>query len=74
MKMVKVTDSNTKTFNEIQIGALFEYNGVIYMKICTLVVEVRGLCNSISLLDNLTYFFGPNSQVTEVKHELRILS
>jgi hypothetical protein len=74
MNIVKVTDNNTKTFNEIQIGALFEYNGITYMKICTLLVDVRGLCNSINLLDNLAYFFGPTSQVTEVRHELRILS
>lgn len=62
-----------KEFNKIQIGDIFASSNVLYMRVHTMVVDGRGRCNSIRLVDGMAFYFEDSKRVKEVQHELRIL-
>ncbi len=74
MNIVEDKVTNKEKFSKIRITDLFEHAGLVYMKINTIAVEGRGICNAVRLFDGCCYHFGPETEQKIVKHELRIQS
>lgn len=68
MTITKTMSENTKRFEDINCGDVFEYNGDYYMKIYI----PQNMNNAVHLDNGEALFFHDSKYVTLVDHELII--